>query len=191
MDHERATIDKMINFIYFEAKEKINELKAKAIEDYNTEKSRLIKERSDVEELELKKRLNELKISRLKRVSEVKLEYKLELARRKEARVNALVEIVKKRLRGVHLNQQLINQTMDVVGDETDVVVYVLARDRSRVSKGEVRELDSDKLGGIVVMSRDGTVLVDNSYLTRLEKMREQHMPRISKELFKGRERVK
>ncbi|ELQ75196.1 Vacuolar H+-ATPase V1 sector, subunit E, partial [Trachipleistophora hominis] len=95
---------------------------------------------------------------------------------------------VKKRLMGVHLNQQLINQTMEVVRDEKDVVVYVLARDRNRVNvRGEIRELESDRLGGIIVMSKDGTVLVDNSYLTRLEKVRIQHMPTVSKELFRSR----
>lgn len=188
MDHEKATIDKMINFIFFEAKEKINELKTKAIEDYNTEKSRLIKERTDAEELELKKKLNELTISRLKKISEVKLDYKMQIARRKEKRVNALFSLIVKRLGSVVLNRNLIEHTLREIEDE-ELIAYVLKRDRSRIENDsrikEIRDLNGEMLGGIIVTNKEGTAMVDNSFKKRLEKVKIKFMPRVSKELFK------
>lgn len=185
MDQERATIDKMINFIYYEAKEKINELKTKAIEDYNLEKSRLIKEKSDREELELKKELDKLHIAYLKQLSEIKLKYKLEMTKKKTGIVNAFFEKIANRLRHVRLNQQLIQQSTDML-DEKDLVVYVLDRDRERVRiNAEIRRMDDEMVGGIVVCNRSGTVMVDNSYKVRLERVKRMLMPVVVKRLLR------
>lgn len=186
MDHEKETIDKMVTFIYFEAKEKINELKIKAVEDYNTEKSRLIKEASDREEINLKKQLEEIKTSRLKKLSDVKMQYKLKLAEKKLKHVNLIFQSAEKRLMNVRLSQNLITETLNAI-EEDNLIAYVLPADSNRVTNtriSEIRDLNQDYFGGIIVTNSDESIIVDNSFKKRLETVRYTGMDKISKILF-------
>lgn len=211
MDQEKSTIDKMLTFIYFEAKEKINELKIKAIEDYNTEKSRLIKQATDHEQMMLKKQTDEIKTNRLKKMSDVKMQYKIKMAEKKLKQIDNLFRKAENRLKTVRLSQNLINETLEnIEGD--GLIVYVLPDDTNRVknyhpiqddnkSEGdasnnnlarikEVRNLDSSFLGGIIITNTEETAIVDNSFRKRLDSIRETGMSAISKKLY-GKESSK
>lgn len=188
MDQEKATIDKMITFIYFEAKEKINELKIKALQDYNTEKSRLIKEASDIEEIKLKKLTDEIRISRIKNLSDVKMQYKLKLSQKKLEKVNLLFNKAEERLKNVRLSQNLIIETLkNVEGD--NLIAYLLPEDQNRIQTSRIktiRDLDPSFLGGIILTNEDESEIVDNSFLKRLETVRLIKMPEICSKLFKN-----
>lgn len=186
MEQEKATIDKMLSFIYFEAKEKINELKIKAVEDYNTEKSKLIKEETDKAEIILKKKLSEIKINRLKKLSDVKMQYKLKLANRKLEIVDYLFFKVENKLKKIRLSQKLILQSLENIS-ENNLIAYVLPEDKERISNNrisEVRELNPDFLGGIILTNQDESEIVDNSFKKRIENVRLTGMSKISKILF-------
>lgn len=187
MDQEKATIDKMITFIYFEAKEKINELKIKALEDYNTEKSRLIKEATDIEEIKLKELTDEIRISRLKKLSDVKMQYKLKLSEKKLEKVNLIFRKAEARLKNARLSQNLITESLNnIEGD--NLIAYLLPPDHNRIQSQrirEIRDLDPSFLGGIILTNADESEIVDNSFLKRLETIRSKGMPEINKKLFK------
>ncbi|KRH91982.1 vacuolar atp synthase subunit e [Pseudoloma neurophilia] len=190
-NQEKATIDKMITFIYFEAKEKINELKIKALEDYNTEKSKLIKEATDQEEIKLKKQTDEIRINRLKKLSDVKMKYKLKLSEKKLEKINEIFKKSEQRLKNVRLSHNLIKESLNNI-EGNNLIAYVLPNDKERIKNydnsriSQVYDLDVSFLGGIILTNEDESVIVDNSFFKRLETIRIKGMPMISKKLFNG-----
>lgn len=176
-------VDRMISFIYHESKETKNELNIKANEEYNTEKNRIISEETErirkkyeIEE----KRLHNMKVLELTKIKRLQSFIYL---KEKEAIINRLFDKVKEELRYMSLSEDLVKECAHI----PDPIIFCKDSDRDVVKrhlKGEFKRLNDDFLGGIIVCSRDGKDISDNSFLSRMDMARERYMKFIASHLF-------
>lgn len=202
-----SDLKKMIDFINYEAQQKIDELKIIAQEEYNIEKAKhLAALKKDLSTLFASRR-NELKIDYMSRVSAVKNKYKMEYLREKDALLEHFFGMVCDKLAKCPLKPSLVkfqnsgrnsrpgyNNDFDNLfqTDPRDPTVlpifHVKPRDvsvvRSVCPNSVIRPLNDNFIGGIVIVDKDNTILVDNTYLTRLNVFKERYLGMIYKELF-------
>eukprot|EP00866_Antonospora_locustae_P001273 jgi/Antlo1/1273/1517 len=66
-------------------------------------------------------------------------------------------------------------------------VVFCRNDDRSTVKKyinGDIKKIDDEFIGGLVLCSKDGREVCDNSFLTRMDVMKKRYMKHISRCIF-------
>lgn len=182
----KQDVDRMIAFIYHESKEKVNELNIKAHEEYNVEKERIIAEKTLSLKRDFEERVKSLESKRFVELSKVKKQQKMWVLHEKEKIINALFEKVEERLKSARVTEKLCK----ACGEMPDAFVLCKDEDRGVVKKclgGEPRTLDAQLMGGVVLCSKDGKVVCDNSFLTRLDAVKERCMCHVSAYLFGAR----
>ncbi|KAI5169478.1 hypothetical protein PAEPH01_0750 [Pancytospora epiphaga] len=166
-----------------------NKLKEERIEERCREVDKMMKERSKRIEREAKKDEGALKNAIKKRIQEAK-----------ERKLTLIIKAVENRLRKESLGTELLDECIKRVGEENlgNFLVYALPRDHSfileylkgkykaqpiedgnsteRVVAEMIRPMPSDGLGGVIFFSRDGTIVCDNSFTTRLDIFRERYL---------------
>lgn len=179
--HNHDELQRMIDFINYEAKEKINELKIKGIEEYNTEKAKHLHHlQTEMHKLAEIKR-NELESKYQTKITMIRNKHKLHYLTEKENVLKILLERVKERLKMSRLNKNLIPEF-------DNPIFYVNEKDKEFIKKNYpnsiIKKLQDEYIGGVILTNKDKSVVVDNSYLTRLRTLKEKHISIISNMIF-------
>ncbi|CAH3142545.1 unnamed protein product [Porites lobata] len=208
----KKQIEHMMAFIEQEAKEKVDEIDAKAEEEFNIEKGRLVQqERLKImnffekkeKQVELQKKIqrsNQLNQSRLKTLKAMDDHIKgiLDEAVQQLGRVtqdNSRYEQVLKGLITQGLFQLLEasvtircrQQDLNVVKKAKEVAVEEYKKATKKTTEVTVDEqsfLPSDCAGGVELLAKQGRIKVVNTLESRLEMMSRQMMPEIRETLF-------
>ncbi len=187
--------------------QKAREKAAKIIEEARREAEKII----DEAQHEYKRRLER---ERMKALSELRekwnreyvsrsMEVNMKLLQLKRALLDNLVEEAKKRL--IELppkarEQSIKNLLKDSAGQsiiKDKFVIKVLARDVEVLKNAlkelgldeeveEIKEIDEKYLGGLILENVDGTIAIDNTYSTRLERALSILYDEVNKEILKG-----
>lgn len=182
---EKHDVDRMINFIYHEAQEKVNEIKIRSNEDYNVEKARMISvwtARLEEEYEEKKKALINKRTSEIEKIRKIR---KLAMMTEKQTIIKNIFTQVEKALAASQLNETVLSECAPA--KFKNGVLFCKAEDKEIARKlftGEIRVLEDVFLGGVIVASKCGKDICDNTYLTRMDVIRERNMKDIANYLF-------
>ncbi|ADM11488.1 vacuolar ATP synthase subunit E [Encephalitozoon intestinalis ATCC 50506] len=180
-------IERMMTFINHEADEKIREMKIKATQEYNAEKARIIKE--ETTRIENEFLLKQKEIEKKKVMAENSL---INMYNQKylEEKVKILDEIYGETLKicsSRPLNPSLIAECARKIDGE--FIVYCNKKDRKVVEKecknSEIREMVPEGVGGVLLCSKDYTTIVDNSFASRLQTIRDEFEAEVNKIIFR------
>lgn len=208
----RKQIEHMMKFIEQEAKEKVEEIDAKAEEEFNIEKGRLVQqERLKImnffekkeKQVELQKKIqrsNQLNQSRLKTLKAMDDHIKgiLDEAVQQLGKVTQDKARYEQVLKGLIMQGlfQLLEpsvtircrqQDLEIVkkGKDAAVEEYKKATKKStEVTVDEQSFLAADCAGGVELLAKQGRIKVVNTLESRLEMMSKQMMPEIRETLF-------
>lgn len=187
-DAVKQDVDRMIAFIYHESKEKIKELEIEARERYNTEKARIIDEKTGILRTEFEEKRKHLRHGKMIELSKVRRQQRVAILREKEHIVDTLFGLVERRLRDTKITKEICRECPEML----EPIVFCRDDDRATVKKyisGELKKIDDEFIGGVVLCSKDGREICDNSFLTRMEVMKQRYMKHISQCIFE-REKV-
>ncbi|EOB13775.1 V-type H+-transporting ATPase subunit E [Nosema bombycis CQ1] len=86
------------------------------------------------------------------------------------------------------ITKKLIESTFEKVKFKDEgYFVFCQKKDKKTVKdkiSGEIKEMNEEGLGGIIVVSKDGKTIVDNSYATRISVINDQFISDINKIFF-------
>ncbi|KAM0672454.1 putative subunit E of vacuolar ATP synthase [Ordospora colligata] len=180
-------IDRMMAFINHEADEKIKEMKIKAIQEYNAEKARIIKEETMKEENEFMMKQREIESKRVMTESSLENLYRQKYLQEKVKILKNIYRDVLKECLAKPLNALLIDECMKKMED--DFIVYCNNKDveivKNHCKDAEIREMVSAGTGGIILCSKDYKSIVDNSFTSRLETIKNMFEADINKVIFR------
>ncbi|KAF7701684.1 V-type ATP synthase subunit E [Cucumispora dikerogammari] len=178
MDQFNNKTEQLIQFVKHETEQQVAEIRLKTIEEYQLEKSKLIKlkasELLNSFNTEKKKILTE----KLIKISELKSEYRLKLSDVKSRIVERIFKEVKLGLERKFKLTNLIKEVKENLGDECKLFV-----NKKDVKQG-LLPVPNPILGGCIGVSLDGLSVCDNSYDTRIETIKRNHLNEINKILF-------
>ncbi|KAM0685217.1 V-ATPase V1 sector subunit E [Conglomerata obtusa] len=191
-DTQDTNIERMTSFIQLEAQEKANEIRIKSIEDYNTEKAKLVRAETEDIEANYETKLKELEIEFITKIGEIKNKYNMEFHKKKAEIARDFMILVQEECKKKPLSKEMAEECFDRV-DDSELYAYCLKSDKDVVKAiikerkldCEIKEMDVNNIGGIIVESRNGETVCDNSYLKRCEVVRERYFCEIANELFK------
>lgn len=186
-DAVKQDVDRMMAFICHESREKIKELEIEAREKYNTEKTRIIDEKTRILRTEFEEKRKLLRHGKMIELSKVKRQQRVTILKTKEQIVNSLFEIVERRLRDTKITKEICRECFEML----EPIVFCRDDDRNTVKKyinGDIKKIDEEFIGGVVLCSKDGREICDNSFLTRMEVMKQRYMKHISQLIFKKEE---
>lgn len=106
--------------------------------------------------------------------SRIRREFKNRLDQFKAYKLTYMKEEITNTLRTERLCKRLFDSTVDKleIEDENKYIAFCKGSDRNNIKKyfsGEIKEIPEMCIGGIVIASKDGRVICDNSYAMRLE----------------------
>jgi len=205
-------IDQMMAFIDQEAKEKAEEIDAKAEEEFNIEKGRLVQqqrlkileyyERKE-KQVELQKKIQSSNMLNQARLKVLKHRDDHVASVLEEAKVQ-LGSVTKDKKKYMEILQQLLTQGMCQLL-ENAVLVRCRQADQSLVEsiipastseyKAKVNKdcqvkldtenwISADRTGGLEILAQKGRIKVDNTLEARLEMISQQLLPSIRGKLF-------
>lgn len=208
----KKQIQHMMDFIYQEAKEKADEIEAKAEEEFNIEKGRLVQqerlkimafyERKEKQiELQMKiQRSNFLNQSRLKilKCQDDHIQMLLEETGSKLGHVTDDKDKYKNVLEGLITQGlfQILEPVVTIRCRKADVGLVKETKDKSnavykkqtgkdcKIIVDEENYLGSDCSGGVELVAKDGKIRVVNTLESRLELLSRQMLPEIRSSLF-------
>ncbi|XP_068711803.1 V-type proton ATPase subunit E-like [Montipora foliosa] len=208
----RKQIEHMMAFIEQEAKEKVDEIDAKAEEEFNIEKGRLVQqERLKImtffekkeKQVELQKKIqksNQLNQSRLKtlKAQDDHIKSILDDAVKRLGEVTKDTSRYEQVLRGLITQGlfQLLEPAVSIRCRQQDLNIVKKVKEASvedyknstkkttEVTVDEQSFLPSDCAGGIELLAKQGRIKVVNTLESRLEMMSRQMMPEIRETLF-------
>ncbi|XP_065054756.1 V-type proton ATPase subunit E-like [Rhopilema esculentum] len=208
----KKQIQHMMDFIHQEAKEKADEIEAKAEEEFNIEKGRLVQqerlkimafyERKEKQiELQMKiQRSNFLNQSRLKilKSQDDQIQTLLDETRSKLGHVTDDTAKYKSVLEGLITQGlfQILEPTVILRCRKADVTLVTETKDKAvkvykektgkdcKVVVDKENFLGSDCSGGVELIAKDGKIRVINTLESRLELLSRQMLPEIRNRLF-------
>ncbi len=191
--------EKVLEKARAKAEKIINDAKEQASKIVNEAKKEYLRKSEEVRNRELMELINEYS----HKLTMKSMELNIELLKVKNQIIEDLMESVKMRLKEVSEDlrkkslTKLLNEALTEGININEVVVKVLPKDVDLLRK--VLNEESNKalvikkidvlpefyLGGVIVESVDGTFALDNTYLTRLEKLSTILYKRLTEEVFK------
>ena len=192
MDELSVTdLNRMIQAIQHECGIRIREIKLEALQEYNLIKSEIITTKEKQLSIDLKGKLKEIKIQQDKEESNINQDFKLKVNEVKENIVNMVFDNLRQIVQEKEASVDLINQITSKV-KKGSFYVFCFGRDRESIENAlkktnisyEIKQLPDEALGGIILCSRDGKEIWDNTFETRINILLEQKMDEINKELF-------
>ncbi|QOY39784.1 vacuolar ATP synthase subunit E [Cryptosporidium parvum] len=205
-------IQQMINFILNEAKDKANEIEAKALQDFNIEKLKLVQSYKEQIRQDLKKKVKRLEVERA-----IARSTAINKARLKKmaARAQVLTEVVqqtRKKMCEISTNPTLLEPTVIVKCRKSDVSVVESAIPKAikkykeilqkecGVSMNVEAKVDKENFlfpaptsveqnskycsGGVIVTNLDGKIVCNNTLDARLDLVIQNDAPIIRSTLF-------
>lgn len=209
----KQQIQQMVSFIRQEANDKSNEIRVKAEEDFNIRKLSAVEAAREKIRAEYEKKVKQIDINRKIAKSTEQNAARLEVLKARDSILQETYDSAAKKLSTLATNDsaayssiitELIKQGLVVLSD-SDVVV------RCRTADVEIVEailpsvaeeyvaatnspvtvnLDRDTFladscsGGIVLLSQGGTIVVENTFESRLEIAYQQNLPKIRHMMF-------
>ncbi|EJW04315.1 hypothetical protein EDEG_01412 [Edhazardia aedis USNM 41457] len=191
-DNQKQDIKRMVTFIHHEAKEKAKEIKTQAMEDYNTEKAKTILKEKDAIEKAFRKQERKIILKKVKSISDIKNQHRIEYLNYKENIVETFLSKVRQSLKNKKLVKSVFLDCLNSIG-EKNLVFYVLDQDKENARlwgkdakvNFKIEKLDDKFLGGIIIKSEDGRTTCDNSYLARLNSIKERYLFKIANVIFR------
>ncbi|XP_070763006.1 V-type proton ATPase subunit E 1a isoform X3 [Enoplosus armatus] len=175
-------IKHMMAFIEQEAKEKVEEIDAKAEEEFNIEKGRLVQtQRVKIMEYYEKK---EKQIEQHKKIqmSNLMNQARLKVLKARDDMITAFYQLLEPKVT-VRCRQQDVEMVQAAVNK--NIPIYKEAVKSSIVVKIDLeRFLPSEICGGVEVYNDNGKIKVSNTLESRLELTAQQMMPEIRVNLF-------
>lgn len=184
----------ILDYAKREAKKMVNEAEKKAKEIIE-EAKRTWEARKKEEERKIlgdaKRRAEEILV-------EAKIKARMNIAKAKNQVIQEAMEAVKRKLLSGNYDRRkslenLLKESLDAIG-YVDVIVYVRSSDidviKSIVKKEKLKQVKEIKvndniIGGVIVESIDKTMIIDNSYDSRLKAIESRMLQILSRELFK------
>ncbi|KAF5140886.1 v-type proton atpase subunit e [Vairimorpha ceranae] len=180
-------IERMITFIKHEAEEKVKEIEIKAIQEYNIEKARLVKQEVDTVEKDFKNKQKNLEIRKLCEESNIINKYKLQYTNQKNNILTEIFNDLEKQSSSEKLTEDLLQEAVNKINSK-DFTVMCLERDKKVVRKVlgnvEIKELPVFALGGVIIVSRDKKLVIDNSYKSRIESIKKYYCNELNNFIF-------
>lgn len=206
----KQQIQQMVSFIRQEANDKANEIRVKAEEDFNIRKLTAVEAARESIRSEYEKKLKAIDVNRKIAQSTEQNIARLDILKARDALLQQTYASAVESLSGLGeedyaaILKNLIFQGLVVLGD-ADVVVRCRVADADMVDDmipGIVEEyvamtnnqvsvvVDRDSFlpdgsaGGVVLLSQGGTIVVENTFESRLEIAYQQNLPQIRKIMF-------
>lgn len=181
-------IERMITFINHEVEEKIKEIEIKGIQEYNSEKAKLIKEQTEKIEDNLINNQRELESKKFRVESNIISKYRQMYIEKKNEILQNLFKKVEARVKDEAITEKFIENTLAKVKlNKNDFYLFCQSKDKKIVKNKinvEIKELDDKALGGLIIVSKDGRTVIDNSYTTRIEIINDQYVSDINNIVF-------
>lgn len=206
----KQQIQQMVSFIRQEANDKANEIRVKAEEDFNIRKLSAVEGARESIRSEYEKKLKQIDVNRKIAKSTEQNVARLDVLKARDALLQQTYTQAVEQLSNISDDQygdilkNLIFQGLVILSD-TDVVVRCKEVDADAVDEmipGITEEyvamkncplslvLDRDTYlqdscaGGVVLLSQGGTIVVENTFESRLEIAYQQNLPNIRKVMF-------
>lgn len=209
----RQQIQQMVSFIKQEADDKANEIRVKAEEDFNIRKLSAVESAREKIRAEYEKKVKQIDINRKIAKSTEQNAARLDVLKARDGILQETMVAASKKLSAIpaadpatykNILNALVMQGLVVLAD-ADVVVRCRAADVEVVDAllPSVTEeyvatsgspvtvnLDRDTFladsctGGVVLLSRGGTIVVENTFESRLEIAYQQNLPKIRDMMF-------
>lgn len=209
----KQQIQQMVSFIRQEADDKANEIRVKAEEDFNIRKLSAVEAAREKIRAEYEKKVKQIDVNRKIAKSTEQNAARLEVLKARDAILQETYDQASKNLATLSsedenayrtILHQLIQQGLVVLSDALVVIrcrradVEIVDSILPSVTEQYVAatnspvtvKLDRDTYladsctGGIVLISRGGTILVENTFESRLEIAYQQNLPDIREVLF-------
>lgn len=209
----KQQIQQMVSFIQQEANDKATEIRVKAEEDFNIRKLSAVEAAREKIRAEYEKKVKQIDVNRKIAKSTEQNAARLKILQARDSVLQETYLEAAKNLAElpesdpaeyVRILQALILQGLIVLSD-SDVVVRCRAADVDLIDEmlpaitedyvastnsGVTVNLDQDTFladsctGGIVLLSQGGTIVVENTFESRLEIAYQQNLPQIRKIMF-------
>lgn len=184
-------LNRMMQAIQHECSIRIREIKLEALQEYNLLKSEIITSKEKQLSIEFKKKLKDIKKEQDKEESNINQNFKLKVNLLKENLMNTVVEELKKTVQERQITTFLLKQIVNKIKSGT-FYAFCFERDEETVERilnesnitYEIRRLPEEALGGIILCSKDGKEIWDNTFETRINILLENNLDKISKEFF-------
>ncbi|TBU07888.1 vacuolar ATP synthase subunit E-like protein [Hamiltosporidium tvaerminnensis] len=189
---QEQDIERIVSFIKHEAKEKVQEILIKASEEYNTEKAKIVRSETMKIEKDYLQRKKKLEIQKVMNESVVRSELRMKELLKKVNLLEIFFMSVKKSLKNRILKAENILKDCEKI-KENKILIFCLKKDEKYVKNCvgnkyeiEVKELGEEYIGGVIVCNSDRSVIIDNSFKSLIEILKEKYMSLIWKILVKG-----
>jgi len=208
----KKQIDHMMAFIHQEAKEKAEEIEAKAEEEFNIEKGRLVQQERTKIMSYYEKREKQIDLQRKIQRSNFLNQSRLKVLKAQDEHVTGILDEAREKLGEVKKDKakyalvleglltqcmlQLLEPEARIRCREADVAIVKTIKDKSlkvyTEKTGKTCKMDiangewlaADCAGGIELVNKDGKIKVTNTLESRLELLSRQMMPEIRNTLF-------
>jgi len=208
----KKQIDHMMAFIHQEAKEKAEEIEAKAEEEFNIEKGRLVQQERTKIMSYYEKREKQVDLQRKIQRSNFLNQSRLTVLKSQEEHVNGILDEARRKLADVCKDKakyatvleglllqclmQLLEPEATIRCREVDVAIVKSIKDKAvkqyTEKTGKACKLDigaGDWLpaacaGGVELVAKQGKIRVSNTLESRLELLARQMMPEMRETLF-------
>ncbi|CDF37206.1 unnamed protein product [Chondrus crispus] len=209
----KQQIQQMVSFIKQEADDKSNEIRVKAEEDFNIRKLSAVESAREKIRAEYEKKVKQIDINRKIAKSTEQNAARLEVLKARDNILQETMDGASKKLSAIpaadpamykSIINALVMQGLVVLAD-ADVVVRCRAADIELVdallpsvteeyvaTSGSPVTVNLDRntfladscTGGVVLLSRGGTIVVENTFESRLEIAYQQNLPKIRGMMF-------
>eukprot|EP00177_Eucheuma_denticulatum_P004006 GFKZ01007233.1.p1 GENE.GFKZ01007233.1~~GFKZ01007233.1.p1 ORF type:complete len:218 (+),score=53.19 GFKZ01007233.1:199-852(+) len=208
----KQQIQQMVSFIRQEANDKANEIRVKAEEDFNIRKLSAVEAAREKIRAEYEKKVNQIDVNRKIAKSTEQNVARLEVLKARDGILRdaydqaaaELAEVAKDPAAYTDILKALVLQGLIVLSDEqvvvrcrrvdveiVDSVLPSVKEDYVGMTNSPVTvNLDRDNFlsddisGGVVLLSQGGTIVVENTFESRLEIAYQQNLPEIRKVMF-------
>ncbi|KAG6433118.1 hypothetical protein SASPL_104725 [Salvia splendens] len=186
-DSEVSTqIQQMVRFIRQEAEEKANEISVSAEEEFNIEKLQLVEAEKKKIRQEYERKEKQVQVrKKMFRKLNLDLVYSwhlhLSLLRLKEPSV-----LLRCRKEDVQLVESVLNSAKEEYAEKAEVRQPEIIVDKIYLPPAPSKQNEHDRYcsGGVVLASRDGKIVFENTLDARLEVVFRKKLPEIRKSLF-------
>lgn len=206
----------MVSFIRQEANDKANEIRVKAEEDFNIRKLSAVEAAREKIRAEYEKKVKQIDVNRKIAKSTEQNAARLEVLKARDGILHETYDQAAKELTSLSSSdpeaykkilKALVLQGLNVLSD-SDVVVRCRQNDVEVIDeimagvteeyvaasgKSVTVNLDRDTFladsctGGVVLLSQGGTIVVENTFESRLEIAYQQNLPRIREAMFENK----
>jgi vacuolar-type H+-ATPase subunit E/Vma4 len=195
-------LNRMIQAIQHECAIRIKEIKLEANQEHNLIKNNIISQTEKKLVGEFKAKIKKIEKDQENEESNIEQRYKLKIDKIKEEIINSVVAELTKLVTDQPMDTFLIEQITDKIKkngtlneskiSQKGCYVFCLEIDRPNIIKifekneidYELRNLPTGALGGLILCSKDGNEIWDNTFETRINIMIEHDLDKINKAIF-------